>query len=161
MTGRSSDGWWPEHGALSLYRLYRDCKEYGERLGDEEIRAAFLMGEAEQLRELVGRVPMGKTIRYLYRQRDQWEELMLYDPEIDLYVDPGEFAENYAELYRDYLDSSRTAGWDLTDPAVLWPKNLEAAHDRAAEAARIRVKQESKALFRERYKALSRLHRPL
>ena len=142
--------------SLSLYRLYRDCKETGERLGDEEIRDAFLMGEAEQLRELVGRVPIGKAIRYLYRQRDQWEELMLYDPEIDLYVDPEEFAENYAELYRDYLDSSGTAGWDLTDPAVLWPKNLKAAHDRAAEAARIRVKQESKALFRERYKALSR-----
>lgn len=81
---------------------------------------------------------------------------MLYDPEIDLYVDPEEFEANWAELYRDYLDASRTAGWDLADPAVLWPKNLEAAHDRAAEAARIRVRKENKVLFRERYKALSR-----
>lgn len=57
---------------------------------------------------------------------------------------------------RDYRRDAATAGWDLNDQSILWPKHLKRAHDRAAEAAREKMEKESVTRFRERYKALSR-----
>ncbi len=57
---------------------------------------------------------------------------------------------------RDYRRDAGTAGWDLNDPAIAWPKNLKAAHDRAAEAARTKVDKENAKLFQARSEALSK-----
>lgn len=143
--------WCPE-----LLRLYLACRDAGERLSDNDITNAFHLGEIEELTALAGRVSVSKTIRYLMRQIELDQERYLYDPEIDIYVDPEEFNNVSVVLLQDYWRMAQVAGWNLDDPAVRWPKQLEDAHDRAAEAERALLKKESKKLFKQRYQQLSK-----
>jgi len=143
--------WCPE-----LVRLYRACKEAGELLTDDDMTHAFQLGEVEELLEMVGQASIAKTARYLLRQIELEQESYLYDPEIDVYVDPEEFSNVSVISLADYWRIAGNMGWDLDDPAVRWPKNLAAAHDRAMNAEQTLIAKESARLFRRQFKRLSR-----
>lgn len=51
------------------------------------------------------------------------------------------------EVYRDYLDAAYGLGWCLTHSRVLWPEDLQAAHDRATAK---REKKRRSASLKER-----------
>lgn len=137
-----------------LLRLYLACRNAGERLSDDDITNAFHLGEVEELTALAGQVSVIKTIRYLLRQIELDQERYLYDPEIDIYVDPEEFNNVSVVLLGDYWRMARNAGWDLDNPAVRWPKALEAAHDRAMEAEKVVLEKGYRKLFKQQYQRL-------
>ena len=143
--------WCPE-----LLRLYLACRGAGERLTDDDITNAYRLGEVEELTELAGEVLVAKVIRYLLRQIELDQERYLYDPEIDIYVDPEEFTNVSVPLLRDYWRMARTVGWDLNDPSVRWPKALEAAHDRAMAAEKVALEKGYRKLFKQRYQQLKK-----
>ena len=143
--------WCPE-----LLRLYLACRRAGERLTDNDITNAFRLGEAEALTELAGQVSVAKAARYLLRQIELEQERYLYDPEIDIYVDPEEFTNISVTMLQDYWRMAGSAGWDLDNPSVRWPKALEAAHDRAMEAEKVVLEKGYRKLFRKHYQRLSK-----
>lgn len=146
-----SSCWCPE-----LLRLYLACRSAGERLSDEDMDGAYRLGEVETLAELAGKQSVARVVRYLLRQIELDQEKYLYDPEIDLYVDPEEYIKISVTMLRDYWRMAETAGWDLSSPAVRWPKALEAAHDRAIDAERAALKELSGKLFRQQYRKRKR-----
>lgn len=137
-----------------LLRLYLACRDAGEWLSDDDITNAFHLGEVEELTALAGQVSVIKTIRYLLRQIELDQERYLYDPEIDIYVDPEEFNNVSVILLGDYWRMARNAGWDLDNPAVRWPKALEAAHDRAMAAEKVVLEKGYRKLFKQQYQRL-------
>lgn len=143
--------WCPE-----LLRLYLACRGAGERLSDHDITEAFRLGKVEELTVLAGTVRVSKTVRYLMRQIEKDGEKYLYDPEIDIYVDPEEFCNISVTMLTDYWRMARIAGWDLDNPSVRWPKDLVNAHDRAMEAEEIALVKNSRILFRQQYKRLEK-----
>lgn len=143
--------WCPE-----LLRLYLACRGAGERLSDHDIAEAFRLGEVEELTELAGTVRVSKTVRYLMREIEKDGEKYLYDPEIDIYVDPEEFCNISVTMLTDYWRMARTAGWDLDNPTVRWPKELVNAHDRAMAAEEVALIKNSRILFRRQYKRLEK-----
>jgi len=61
------------------------------------------------------------------------------------------------QTYRDYLRDCTQLALDLNDHAVLFPKNLDAAHQRTTAQIKYKVSEEQKAAFLERVKSLARL----
>lgn len=59
--------------------------------------------------------------------------------------------------YRDYLQECAQLALDLDDPAVLFPRDLDAAHQRTTAQIKHKVSEEQKAAFLERVKAMARL----
>jgi|GEM_PF-616577 len=145
-----------------LWRLYRTCKDRGDRLSEADVEEVFRLGD-ENLHELAGLAPMGKTVRYLMRQIEidsaQNEELYAcgdeYVPELDDYIDMSEYSMVSATLLKDYWNMAKVAGWNLNLPEVRWPKNLIDAHDGAEAAQKIVLTKNRKALFLKRFKELS------
>lgn len=143
--------WCPE-----LLRLYLACRGAGERLSDNDITEAFHLGEVEELTEMVGTVPVAKTVRYLLRQIELDQEKYLYDPEIDDYVDPEEFCNISVTMLGDYWRMASTAGWNLDNESVRWPKNLEDAHNRAMAAEKVALEKSYRKLFKQQYQRLKK-----
>lgn len=141
--------WAPE-----LLRLYLACRNAGERLSDNDMTLAFQLGEVEELTEMAGHSSVAKIVRYLMRQIELDQGKYLYDPEIDIYVDPEEFTNVSVILLKDYWRMAEKVGWDLDNPAVRWPKNLEVAHDRAVTAEKVALKKEYRKMFGEQYQRL-------
>lgn len=141
--------WCPE-----LLRLYLACRNAGERLSDNDITEAFHLGEVEELTAMAGNVSVAKVVRYLMRQVELDQEKYLYDPEIDIYVDPEEFTNVSVTMLADYWRMARNAGWDLDNPAVRWPKALEAARDRAMAAEKVVLEKGYRKLFKQQYQRL-------
>ena len=142
--------------SADLLRLYLARKSTGELLTDEDIKNAFMLGEPLVLAELPAWASAGRAARYLLKQIELAAEEYLYDPDVDLYCDPAEYCMISAGLLRDYWEMAGRCGWDLSDPDIKWPKHLEAAHDRAAEAERTIISKQSSALFRRRYEELKK-----
>lgn len=61
------------------------------------------------------------------------------------------------QTYRDYLQECAQLALDLDDPAVLFPRDLDAAHQRTTAQIKHKVSEEQKAAFLERVKTLARL----
>lgn len=133
-------------GAL-FWRLYIGARELGERLTDVDIYNAFRLGEDEVL-ELLGRGPVGKSLRYLL---DQIEKA---NYTADAYVDMGDYISVRSLL--DYWDMAELVDRDLQDPRVRWPKDLLEAHDQVSELGRELEQKELAVLFRIRRKELAK-----
>lgn len=148
---------------VELWRLYVRCKVAGDRMTETDVEDAFRLGD-DNLIDLAGQAPMGKICRYLLRQielacqspveliacGDEWDE------DLDDYADPDWNTTIIdAGLLSDYWRMANSAGWNLDLPIVRWPKDLIAAHDRAADAEETAVLKKSAVLFRKRFKQLS------
>lgn len=71
------------------------------------------------------------SIRYLDQQEYELRMIKKLIPEIDIWVFVKRKSSSHELiLYKDYLHFCIQIGYDLTDPAVLYPKNIKAAHDR-------------------------------
>lgn len=58
--------------------------------------------------------------------------------------------------YRDYLDICRKLGYDLDSNSVLFPKDLQKAHDRSARRAKVKANAQLRRDFTAAMKAISR-----
>ena len=131
-----------------FWRLFTRAKAAGERLTDADITHAFYLG-AEDILELVGRGPVGKSLRYLLRQIEQ----VGVEPEDE---DPQPEGVIDVSILLDYWRMAELVGRDLADPAVRWPENLLEAHDRMSATAEQFEAQEVAVKFRIRRKQLAR-----
>ena len=99
--------------------------------------------------ELVGRGPVGKSLRYLLRQIERaGVEPEDEDPDPDGVVD--------VSILLDYWRMAELVGRDLADPAVRWPGDLLEAHDRMSAAVAQLEAQEAAFKFRIRRRQLAR-----
>ena len=131
-----------------FWRLFTRAKAAGERLTDADITHAFYLGD-EDILELVGRGPVGKSLRYLLRQIEQ----VGVEPEDE---DPQPEGVIDVSILLDYWRMAELVGRDLADPAVRWPENLLEAHDRMSATAEQFEAQEVAVKFRIRRKQLAR-----
>lgn len=110
---------------LLFWRLFTDAREAGEVLSDEDIQNAFCLGD-DNVANLVGQGPVGKSIRYLLRQ---CEGIGVEDED----EDPEPEGVPDVTTLLDYWRMAQALGRNLDDPAVRFPKDLLNAHDRASE----------------------------
>ena len=116
------------------WEVYTQCKEAGDRMRiPEDIELLHRFGD-ENVIELVGMEPMGKILRYMFRQI---ERAAATDPEGEIWE---ESAIDAMTLY-DYWAACADVGWNLDLPDVRWPKDLPAAHDRAMAAKKAHLKE--------------------
>ena len=136
------------------WEIFVKAKKAGDRLKlPEDIETIHRYG-MEDLDCLIGKAPLGKCVRYLLRQ--MYYALAMNDPYneySDIYVD-DECIE--AKALSDYWSMAEVAGWDLNNPAVRWPRDLIAAHDRAMAASKAVKAAGLKPHFRKRKKELER-----
>lgn len=147
--------WMREQGwGLYIWQVFVKAKWAGDHLTPEDVTEIFRYG-FEDVDLLIGRAPVGKSIRYLMRQI---EDMCAAS---DIY---NEYAEDYdiqpndeqicVQSLVDYWIMAEEAGWDLNDPAVKWPKCLWTAHDGAETASRVARSRKAAASFKERTKKL-------
>ncbi len=129
-----------------FWELFVGTKRTGELLTAEDIRDAFRLGD-EHLSMLIPRGQVGKSIRYLLHQ---CQVLALEVDEADADTIPD------AQLLTDYWNMAETLGRDLSDPSVKYPKDLIAAHDRAAELIKQKALEAMAELFRVRRRVLKK-----
>lgn len=110
---------------LLFWRLFTDAREEGEILSGEDIQNAFCLGD-DNVANLVGQGPVGKSIRYLLRQC----EVIGVEGDDE---DPEPEGVPDVTTLLDYWRMARALGRNLDDPSVRFPKDLLNAHDRASE----------------------------
>ena len=142
-----------------FWRLFVRTKAQGERLTGEDIQNAFLLGDSNLL-ELPGQGPVGKSIRYLFKQQERYDWA---------YNDPYVAEEDYEELEEpvpgaysdvttllDYWTACRMLGRNLDDVQVRFPRNLIEAHDAALEQRRIAEAKKADAALAPRFRVRRR-----
>lgn len=143
-----------QHWDLYHWQVYVKAKAVGDRMKlPEDIIALHEYG-VEDIERVIGRAPVGKTLRYLLKAIREWGTAN--DP-YNEYVDymPEDDRLNAAFLV-DYWNMAEAAGWDLSNPEVRWPNNLIAAHERAMTVEKVVRTKALARKFRERAKALAR-----
>lgn len=130
---------------LFLWELFVKAKEYGETLTGEDVRNVFRLGD-DHTAELIGRGPVGKSIRYLLRQC----ETLTVEEEDE---DPDPMGVPDVQTLMDYWNMAGQLGMDLNDPAVRFPRDLLLAHDRAPE----RMEERADAGLAPRFRLRRRL----
>lgn len=132
---------------LLFWRLFVWTKADGETLAREDIRNAFRLGDDNVL-DLIGRGPVGKSIRYLLRQCETLAE------EVD---DAGaDWCIPDVPMLLDYWHMSEQLGRDLTDSSVRFPIDLLQAHDAVTELLKQRELDALADSFRLRRKQLKK-----
>lgn len=131
-----------------FWRLFTQAKDAGETLTDADIAHAFYLGD-ENVLDLVGRGPVGKSLRYLLRQIERaGVEPEDEDPQPEGVID--------VSILLDYWRMAELTGRDLADPDVRWPEDLLEAHDRMSDAVTQFEARELASKFRIRRKQLAR-----
>lgn len=131
---------------LFLWELFTAAKQIGEQLTEDEVQDAFCLGD-EHLALLALWGQVGKSIRYLLRQCETLAQ------ETD---DAGADPIPDTQILADYWTMAQQLGRDLSDPAVRYPADLIAAHDRAAAGLKERGEADRANLFRLRRKVLKK-----
>ncbi len=116
--------------SLCLWNLFVVAKRCGQPLSEADIETAFRLGD-ERLDQLIPYGHLARDIRYLMRQ----VEAVGVEEEDE---DPPACGIPDAQLLLDYRDMCRALGRNMSDPSVLWPRDLLEAHDRASERMKIR-----------------------
>lgn len=129
-----------------FWDLFVGAKRIGELLTAEDIQNAFRLGD-ENVSMLIPRGQVGKSIRYLLRQ------CQVLAVECD---DAGADPIPDAQLLTDYWTMAEAVGRDLADPSVRYPRDLVAAHDRAAELMEQKETEGATDLFRVRRRLLKK-----
>lgn len=133
----------------TLWRLYIGAKEDGEILSEDDLINVHCLGDEEVL-ELVGRGPVGKSVAYLLRQIEWCGE----NEETDPYVVIGDFIN--AQTLVDYWGMCENLGLDLSDNHIRFPRDLCQAHDQVMERQREWENELLEEKFRERAEALEK-----
>ncbi|MBP3412868.1 MAG: PcfJ domain-containing protein [Oscillospiraceae bacterium] len=113
---------------LEVYRMVRD--RTGERL-DKDTMGSFGAKDVEAIINMGLRV--GKTLSYIQKQKQS----IIY--------------------YRDYWDMAKKLGHDMSSADMLYPKDLQAAHDQAMKLQKYMAKAQLHQLFLDRKAELSPL----
>lgn len=109
-----------EHGGgMDFYRAYRRARDEGEKNPE----AAALM--AERYAPGYGAREMDAQLRAAGVRR---MELYRY---LDAQNLPGKWAAGRMQVWRDYIHAAKGCGYDITQRAVLMPRELQKAHDDA------------------------------
>lgn len=139
-----------------FWRLFVRTKAQGERLTGEDLQRAFMLGD-QNLLELPGRGPVGKSIRYLLKQQERYD-WVYNDP---YWVDEEDYEElgepvpgAYSDVTTllDYWAACRALGRNLDDVQVRFPRNLIEAHDAALEQRRIAETKKTDASLAPRFR---------
>ncbi len=113
---------------LEIYRIVRD------RTGEQLNRETMGSFSAESVKILIDRgLRVGKTLSYLQKQKQT------------------------STYYRDYWDMAQKLGHDMSSHDVLYPKDLQVAHDRAMKLQKYMAKAKLHPFFLDREKELSSL----
>lgn len=127
--------WPPEQWTMERFQRGREVWALVEQGRLKESEAAGLLRcdtDLERLKHAVGRASLHKILRYLGEGRD-------------------------AQTWRDYLADCVTLGLDLDDRAVLFPKNLEAAHQGTIRQVEYKKDPARWAAFAKRLPGLKKL----
>lgn len=130
-----------------FWDLFRYSKAAGETLTGQDIENAFYLGD-EHVRELVGRGPVAKSIRYLLRQYN----LLGVEAEDE---DPPPYGLPDVRTLLDYWSMEEQLGQDLADAQVRFPHDLMAAHDEATVQIAKHKEAGRAGLFRLRRRQLA------
>ncbi len=129
-----------------LWRLFTRAKAVGEQLTADDIYSAFELAD-ENVLDLVGRGPVGKSIRYLRRQME------MCVPEAEG-QDPQPYDIVDAAYLLDYWRMAEIAGRNLNDTQVRFPDDLVLAHDTMIPLAKACECKQLDVNFRVRRKQL-------
>lgn len=121
-----------EDGNDMRYQSYIDFRRYAfggkiDKQGNQSLRYFKHFGrngkeKLEQIMRIIqSRARMTQVMDYLIKQSAKY----------------GQVAVHFLISYCDYLKACEKLRYSLDDPAVLFPKELNGAHDRATEAERI------------------------
>lgn len=137
---------------LYHWRIFVKAKAAGDHMKlPEDITLLHQYG-GEDIEVVIGRAPVGKTLRYLLKTMEEWGAANdIYNEYVD--YQPGEDLLD-ATYLTDYWDMAAQAEWDLSDSAIRWPKNLFAAHDRSMAACKVMASKKLAPMFKDRARAL-------
>lgn len=127
--------WPPEQWTMERFQRGKEVWALAEQGRLREGEAAGLLSadtDLEQIQNAVGHASLRKILRYLNEGRD-------------------------AQTWRDYLVDCVTLGLDLNDRAVLFPRNLDAAHQRTISQIEYKKDPAQWAAFAKRLGGLRRL----
>lgn len=121
---------------LERYKLARDNGIMAQSTEDEKLllqTKSLSLGSLREISKTMHGPEFWRTLRYLKKRCWAWYTL------------------------RDYWDMAGQLDWDLTDSLVRWPRDLNAAHDRAMRERKHRRNELLTAGFRKRAAELARL----
>lgn len=136
------------------WKVYITAKMFGDRMEIPEDIVLLHKYGAEDIEEVIGRAPVGKCLRYLFKQYERFgccPENEETDPIHAIWDNEGLGARELA----DYWRMAEKCKWNLADPAVKWPRDLAAAHDRAAAAWELEKQKGQTRSFRRLVKKLA------
>lgn len=110
-----------------LYELekYKDIKKMGYKVSFDQIGMLPDYKTKEKIKEIERYVKLEKALNYLETQED----------------DCG--------IYLDYLKECRLLGYDMKNKKVLFPEELQAAHEETSEKIRIQADSKKKVAFKD------------
>lgn len=122
--------------AVERYEALLLARKHGVpcRLGEEDIS----MDATTQERCLRRGVLPGKAERYLDRQEKRYK------------------TRRWPRYLLDYWTMAEELGEDLNDRDVLWPQNLQTAHDRCVERRKAEADEKRREAFRQRYERMEK-----
>lgn len=126
---------WPAEewtlGRLLLGRRVWGLVEEGRLREGEAEQLLVAEADLEQIQGALGHAPLGRVLRYIQGRS--------------------------AQTYRDYLRDCETLGLDLDDRAVLFPPNLDAAHQRTISQVEYKKNKAKWDAFAKRLGGLQKL----
>lgn len=115
-----------------IARLNSLWQAKGGKLGEDEAALFLEAGiDTEDVLAALPYAPLGKMLRYIKKQTGQRQAAFVKRHDWD--KPPGMAA--VAHEYRDYLDECTQLGLAIADQAILFPKDLKAAHERTMAQA--------------------------
>ena len=110
-----------------LYELekYKDIKKMGYKVSFDQLNLLLVYKTKETIKEIERYVKLEKALEYLGTQdSDCW-------------------------IYIDYLKECRQLGYDMNNKKVLFPAELQAAHEETSEKIRIQADSKKKVAFKD------------
>jgi len=121
--------------------LYRNIKQQGIKLSDEDIEKCQEIGVSELNLIIVKKLPLMKTVKYILRQKKKY---------------PDDNATDVSSLI-DYWSMAQKAEFDLSLDSVKWPQRLGSAHDQAMLQQKFTEDKELIPKFISRFEQLNKL----
>lgn len=115
---------------LQELERYKDIKKMGYKVSFDQLDLLTNYKMKEKIREIERYVKLEKSLEYLETQGDD------------------------CRIYIDYLKECRQLGYDMNNKKVLFPENLQAAHEATSEKIQIQTDAEKKENFIKNVKKL-------